>query len=154
MDTLVILDQLGELGISVTVVEGNLRVQPASKLPEALRAAMRQHKTELLQHLLPGSEELHRQYRLRYPGSSDPDLVEAEEIAELLEREGCVLMWSNALHDYLGIYRAEVDRSKVPVGFVPYSEEELLSLWFGGAPSLSLLRQVHEAKKQGGRIIS
>jgi hypothetical protein len=92
-------------------------------------------------------------YRLKYPDAQATS-EELEEIAARVRGEGYVLLWSTVLQDLIAFYGDEEARSKIPPGFVPYSEAELEELFGDGRLPLptSTLRLIHEAKKHGGRV--
>jgi hypothetical protein len=95
-------------------------------------------------------------YRLKY-SSHQPTTEELEEIvARVHGEEGYVLLWSTVLQDLIAFYRDEEAKSKIPPGFVPYSEAELTELFGEGKPPLSehTLRLIHEVKKHGGQVTS
>jgi len=101
------------------------------------------------------SGSLPKGYRLKYPDAQ----ATGEELGEILARvhgEGYALLWCTVLQDLVAFYRDEDARSKIPPGFVPYSEAELEELFGKGKPSLSTstLRLIHEAKKHGGCVIN
>ena len=62
---------------------------------------------------------------------------------------------AETVKDFLAFVRDDFDRSKVPPGFVIYTDSELKELFGDGKhPSNATLRLIHEAKKSGGgRII-
>jgi hypothetical protein len=80
---------------------------------------------------------------------------ELEEIAERVRSEGYVLLWSTILQDLVAFYRDDEAKSKIPSGFVPYSDAELKELFGDNKPLLyePTLRLIHEAKKCGGCIV-
>ena len=93
-------------------------------------------------------------YRLKYP-DAQATREELEEIVERVHGEGYVLLWSTVLQDLIAFYRDDEAKSKIPTGFVPYSEAELEELYGDGKPPLSksTLRLIHEAKKCGGCVV-
>ena len=94
-----------------------------------------------------------RNYNLKYPDAPADDR-ELQEIENRVLTKGYVLLWSNALNDFVAFYKTEADRGKIPPGFVPYSDKELFEL-FGknSSPSKHTLRLIHEAKKLGARVV-
>lgn len=92
-----------------------------------------------------------RNYRLKYPDvpADDQELTEIEN--RVLAR-GYVLLWSNALNDFVAFYKTEADRGKIPPGFVPYSVAELDCL-FGREKPPASLKLIHEAKKLGALVV-
>ena len=94
-----------------------------------------------------------RNYRLKYPDAPADD-QELTEIENRVLTKGYVLLWSNALNDFVAFYNTEADREKIPPGFVPYSDKELFEL-FGKnlSPGKHTLRLIHEAKKLGGYVV-
>lgn len=102
-----------------------------------------------------GTGSLPEGYRLKY-SADQATQEELEEIAARVHGEGYVLLWSTVLQDLIAFYRDEEAKSKIPPGFVPYSEAELEALFSDGKPPLpaSTLRLIHEAKKHGGRVIN
>lgn len=152
MDANAILEKLSSLGISMTLImkpEGpKLWLEPGSAIPPELLSDIKAHKQELMTVLkLKG-------YRIQYPDASTPD-QEVEEIAARVLIEGYCLLWSPVLCDLVAFYADDEARYKIPLGFVPYSVFELSEL-FGKGKSCSNngLRLIHEAKKQGARVIS
>jgi len=140
-----ILDRLYSLGIEVTISRDKLQLEPGSRVPEELVEELKSHKQDIIL--------LEKGYRLRYPGNQVTD-QELTEIEARVERDGYILLWSNALNDFMAFYKTEADREKIPPGFVPYSDKELFEL-FGKnlSPGKHTLRLIHEAKKLGGYIV-
>ncbi len=101
----------------------------------------------------PGS--IPRGYRIKYP-AADSRSRELEELVETVRSKGYVLLWSSVLQDVIAFHGDETDRSKIPPGFVPYSQSELLELFDDQEPPLSAatLRLIHEAKKRGAYVIA
>lgn len=62
--------------------------------------------------------------------------------------EGVVLCWSEVLEDYIAFQCDDVDPTKIPSGFVPYSIAELWHLFGPNKPDLSdaTIRKLHQAK--------
>lgn len=88
---------------------------------------------------------------------SPENLASALELAEIdaiVEDEDVCLLYSHVLKDYIAFVKNDSYLKDVPLGFLPYSIDELRSL-FGGPDSLSSakLRLVHEAKKLGRRVV-
>jgi hypothetical protein len=99
------------------------------------------------------SDSLPEGCHLKYP----TDQVTRDELKEIEERvhnEGYILLWSTVLRDLVAFYRDDAARSRIPPGFVPYSDAELKELFGENRPpiSKSSLRLIHEAKKSGGYI--
>jgi len=111
---------------------------PSTPLDPQLIKPLREHKRSILA-LLSDSQR-------------QTSVEEAQEIAVRLEKYGAVLLWSSLLKDFVAFYKSEEDRSKVPVGFVPYSKTELSEMFKDGGPSDHQLKLVHEAKKRGGVV--
>ena len=145
MEAQAILDRLYSLGIEVTISRDKLQLEPGSRVPEELVDELKSHKQDIIL--------LEKGYRLRYPGNQVTD-QELTEIEARVERDGYVLLWSNALNDFVAFYKTEADRGKIPPGFVPYSDKELWEL-FGknSSPNKHTLRLIHEAKKLGGCVV-
>ena len=145
MEAQAILDRLYSLGIEVTISRDKLQLEPGSRVPEELVEELKSHKQDIIL--------LEKGYRLRYPGNQVTD-QELTEIEARVERDGYVLLWSNALNDFMAFYKTEADREKIPPGFVPYSDKELFEL-FGKnlSPGRHTLRLIHEAKKLGGCVV-
>ena len=102
-----------------------------------------------------GLSGLPKGYELKY-SDAQATRDELEEIAARVQVEGYALLWSTVLQDLIAFYRDEEARSKIPVGFVPYSEAEIEELFEDGKParSISTLRLIHEAKKLAGAKVS
>ena len=145
MEAQAILDRLYSLGIEVTISGDKLQLEPGSRVPEELVEELKSHKKDIIL--------LEKGYRLRYPGNQVTD-QELTEIENRVLTKGYVLLWSNALNDFVAFYKTEADRGKVPPGFVPYSDKELFEL-FGknSSPGKHTLRLIHEAKKLGGCVV-
>lgn len=102
---------------------------------------------------LPETKPLAERYRLKYP-EGQTSQQELAEIEALVQDKGVCLLYSHVLKDYIAFVKNDSYLKDVPPGFVPYSDDELRSL-FGGPDSLSSakLRLIHEAKKLGGRVV-
>ena len=151
MEPNAILNRLSELGINITTVirpDGiKVLLEPGSAVPRELVEEVKAHKPELVRILkLKG-------YHLKYSESEAID-TELEEIKARVDVEGYVLLWATVLQDLIAFYRGEADRAGIPPGFVPYSLRELTEL-FGQNRKTSQheLKLIHEAKKQGARVI-
>ena len=94
-------------------------------------------------------------YRLKYPAGDRATNAELAELEKQVDTKGYVLLWSNLLEDFIAFYRSEADFQLIPDWFVPYSQRELWELFGEGdsGPSPNGLRLIHEAKKQGERVI-
>ena len=151
-----ILEQLHNLGVTVTAEGDKLRLEPGSRVSPQLVNVLRQNKAEVLAYLQQQPKGPQGKYRLAYPGQGGPSNWELAEIVRRVNHEGYVLLWSTVLEDLIAFYKTEVDRKKIPPGFVPYSEEELWELFTEEKPPVSqhTLRLVHESKKQGAHIDS
>lgn len=154
VDAQAVLDHAKLLGIVLRVEEGRIRYRPKSAAPVEFVDTLREHKPQVMALLQAQANALPKGYRLKY---SDAQAI-GEELGEIVARvhgEGCVLLWSTVLQDLIAFYRDEEARSKIPPGFVPYSEAELKELFGEGKPPLSTsaLRLIHEAKKHGGRVV-
>jgi len=151
MAELNILQELEGKGFKVAVDGASLSLSYPKNISPALieeaKEKLRQHKQEIMLKLIG--------CRQKYPEDQATE-QELEEIATRVESEGYVLLWSTILNDLVAFYRDEDARSKIPPGFVPYSEDELRELFGEGKqfPSKPTLRLIHEAKKQGGCIKS
>ena len=55
------------------------------------------------------------------------------------------------MKDFIAIFDRDADRSKVPAGFIAYSDKELRVLFADDVPE-GALRQVHEAKRSGADV--
>ena len=121
---------------------GRLFVRAPARLPEHLMVRIRERKAELIQYL---TSEGHNECLSVVTPKED----ELQEIIRRIEEDGYVLLWSTVLEDLIAFHRTEIDRKKIPPGFVPYSDAELQEL-FGEQSekvSLSRLRNIHEKKK-------
>lgn len=93
-------------------------------------------------------------YRQKFPGDGPPGDAELAEISARVLIDGYVLLRSTVLGDLVAFYRDEEARGKIPPGFVPYSLGELTALFGEGAKkSVHDLRLIHEAKRQGCRVV-
>lgn len=136
LDTDTIIRQLAELGISMAANGHLLRLRPGSRVPEQLRKEIRRHKSALLNHIA-----------LRRPLDS-----ELGDIVRLVRECGYVLLWSNVLEDTVAFVASDIDVKTLPLGFTPYTLDELSLLFADGSLSEDSLRLIHQAKKHGGTI--
>jgi len=62
--------------------------------------------------------------------SEDTDQREKElrELVRRVNEDGCVLLWCEALGDYVVYHRNDIDPATLPAGFVPYSEDDLVRM--------------------------
>jgi len=139
-----VLERLEVLGVKLEVVGDKVRLIPGSLVPPDILEELRQHKSEIIEHLTS------KRYPLKYPDAPADD-KELTEIENRVLTKGYVLLWSNTLNDFVAFYKTEADREKIPPGFVPYSDKEL----FGKnlSPCKHTLRLIHEAKKLGGCVV-
>lgn len=144
MKATAILEKLTELGVRIELDGADIICEPGSKIPDALRPEIRQHKREIVGLLY------RRTYRLHFPKGTPTD-IEYQELIRQVEDTGIVLLWSRILKDFLAIYNTPEDKAKVPAGFISYSDRELRTL-FAEDVSPGLLRRIHEAKKTGAEI--
>jgi hypothetical protein len=143
MDAACILDKLNTLGVKVGAVGEELWLEPGSRVPPELLDELRQHKADILNIL--GKSHL---------GEASP-MWHAENIAEVVNKEGICLFWSELFHEMTAFIKTEQYRGKVPGGIVTYTIKELKEL-FGRNKHVTEqeLKLIHEAKKQGALIIS
>ena len=139
-----------ELGATFEVTPERVTLRAPRRLPEGLVADLRQHKPEVIEYLSQQDKKTQRRYQQLYSGDGPGD-AELADLELRVHEEGYVLCWSEVLDDYVAFHRDDVDPSTIPVGFVPYSEAELLQLFREGEPDFSWagLRLVHQAKKTG-----
>jgi hypothetical protein len=146
-----LLDRAQQLGITIRIVGGHIRYRPKSVAPSEFVEKLGAHKAEVIELLQ------HREVATRYRREIQGDYLGEGELVEIVRRvwdEGVCLVWAKALGDFVAFYRSEADLPKIPPGFVPYSDAELLHLFGREQPvvSLSTLRLIHAAKKKGARI--
>ena len=79
---------------------------------------------------------------------------EWDEIQLEVDTKGCVLLWSEVLNDYIGVYATYEDRDKIPPDFVSYSSAELWHVFGEGKPDVteSTIRLLHKAKTLGATL--
>ena len=139
------------LGATFELTTGNIRVCSDEVLPEVLRSDLEAAKPEVIEYLR--NLRLEDRYRLLYPaGWKGND--EFYDIAHKVQAHGMYLGWSEVLQDNVAFYLTEVDRAKVPVGFVPYSGEEVLALYSpeGKDRGPEGLRRIHASKRAGAIV--
>ena len=155
MNAIAILEKLDDLGVSATGEGEELVVRPGGKVPRDLIPEIREHKPEIVEHLRSRDfQNLHeRYYQFRNSPVRD-NQSEWDEIQFELDLRGCVLLWSEVLDDYIGVYGTEDHRSKIPPEFVPYSPEELWHIFGEGKPDVAenTIRLLHKAKVLGATI--
>ena len=132
MTTDSIIEQLDDLGVSITSNGEKLSLKPASRVPEQLMNEIRLYKSDLLD-VLPRDEEL-------------------DDIVRHVREDGYVLIWSNVLEDSVAFIHDDFDPVRLPHGFVPYTLSELSKLFADGSLSADSLRLIHVAKKHGGKV--
>ena len=143
-----IVDRIHRIGAAFELTQTGFRVRSApGSMSAELISDLHQHKPQVRAVLAKDV------YSADYPDRGSRQ----EELAELVRRigtEGYVLLWSEELEDMVAFYRNEADREKIPAGFVPYSDVELLKLFAPGQEdiSISTLRLLHAAKKTGAYI--
>ena len=148
MDVTMLISRCREFKAQLIPEGQQLRIRAPEPLPSTLVEQLKAHKEEIISILkLQG-------YRQKY-NTEEASTQELNEIARRVNNEGYVLLWSTVLNDLVAFYRDEDARSKIPPGFVAYSDDELQELFGEGRQSASehTLRLIHEAKKQGGRVI-
>ncbi len=144
MNATAILEKRTELGVSVELDGPDIICEPGSRIPDELKPEIRQHKQEIV-------GLLHRRaYKLHFPKGT-PRKVEEQELIRRVEENGVVLLWSRTLRDFVAIYDTEADRTKVPPGFIAYSDKEVRVLFSDDMPDGSL-RRVHDAKRAGADV--
>ena len=151
MNALELLSDVESHGATVQVEGDMLALDMPIDFPENLVEGLRECKVEVLRHLRL------RDTAFRYRRERPCHRQDESELVEIVRRvwdEGVCLVWARALGDFVAFYRSEADLPKIPPGFVPYSDAELLHLFGQGQPvvSLSTLRLIHAAKKTGARI--
>ena len=132
MTTDSIIEQLDDLGVSITSNGEKLSLKPASRVPEQLMNEIRLYKSDLLD-VLPRDEEL-------------------DDIVRHVRDDGYVLLWSNVLEDSVAFIEDDFDPARLPHGFVPYTVDELLKLFADTSLSADSLRLIHVAKQYGGKV--
>ena len=134
MTTDSIIEQLDDLGVSITSNGEKLSLKPASRVPEQLMNEIRLYKSDLLD-VLPNDEEL-------------------DDIVRHVREDGYVLLWSNVLEDSVAFIQKDYDPMELPLAFTPYTLDELCMLFADNSLSPDSLRLIHIAKKRGGTITS
>ena len=151
-----LLTEIDFWGAIVTVAGDRLVLDVPEDFPDDLVKRLQEQKREAVDSVRSASiGYLKKQYKRIYPGEGT-GTREMAEIEHLVWEEGISLTWSDVLQDFVAFYRSEADREKVPPGFVPYSDAELLHL-FGPEQleiSTSALHLIHAAKKAGALITS
>ena len=132
MTTNSIIEQLDDLGVSITSNGEKLSLKPASRVPEQLMNEIRLYKSDLLD-VLPRDEEL-------------------DDIVRHVREDGYVLIWSNVLEDSVAFIHDDFDPVRLPHGFVPYTLSELSKLFADDSLSADSLRLIHVAKQHGGKV--
>lgn len=125
-----LLARLEEHQAVIIQQDDKLKVRAPKPLPADFMAELRAHKPELFTYL-----ERRRQ---------------AEKVADLVEKEGVCIFWSDVFAESVAFIRDESFRSSVPASIVVYTKDEIDTLWAGEGPSDSQLRLLHHAKKIAG----
>jgi hypothetical protein len=140
------LERLQSLGVTVRADGDALRVKPASLVPPALMAELRQNKAEVLA-LLASPQR--------------PRVVDAtpqwhaEQVARRVEAEGVCVFWSELFGGLVAFVKDDSYKRHVPREVVTYTCTELRELDKAAPLDAALLSRVHQAKKlSGGTVIS
>ena len=141
-NAVILLDQLQEAGVKVTIDRSDLILVPSDRVPPELVPALRRHKAEIMDRL----DRKHYQRRFAGPGPGEDELNELERH---VRASGTCLTWCEELDDYVAFCRDDVDSSAVPPGFVIYHESELEHVV---GLSTEGLRRVHAAKRTGAIV--
>ena len=143
-----VIERANELDVVLTVSGDRIQCRPGSLVPPDFVEMLQQNKSEVIRIL----SKQHR-YQQLYSGDGPGDPELARLVAQVQDK-GCVLCWSKVLDDYVAFHRDDVDTGTIPVGFVPYSERELVQLFREGEPEFSVeaLRLIHSVKKSGARV--
>ena len=141
-----LLERARAAGLRVSVARDKLVIR-GPRSADTLARELLEHKPEVVHRLL-----LER-YELVYGGETAGD-AELNDIERQVREHGVCLLWAEVLDDYVGFYLEEADRTKVPVGFVPYSDDELRELFGDDTPDISAeaLSQIHSIKKAGPTV--
>ena len=148
------LEKLGVLGVSAVVEGDELVLRPGSKIPTDMLPELRVRKPEIVDHLRRQEiQGLHQRYQYRNPQARS-DQAEWDEIRLEVYTKGSVLLWSEVLNDFIGVYATEYERDRIPPGFVQYSSDELWHIFGEGKPDVAenTIRLLHRAKVLGARI--
>ena len=144
-----LVEKAQALGATFQLTTDSIKVRSREGLPEDLRSDLEAAKPEVVEYLR--NLRLEDRYQLLYPdGWKGND--EFYDIAYRVQKYGMYLVWSEVLQDHIAFYASEAERAKVPVGFVPYSGEELLALYSPRQKGLDPegLRRIHAAKRGSG----
>ena len=154
MTAIAVLERLTSLGVAVTVDGDDLIFRPGSKVPPDMITDIRRHKTQICNHLRQLENGHVREYYSRRFADYHLGDGELAETVRRVEVDGCVLLWSEVIADFIGVYETDADHDKIPPGFVPYSNQELWHLFGPDKPDLSLrsIRLLHSAKVLGMNI--
>ena len=147
-----IMERAQALGITLEAVGGNIIYRPKRAAPPEFVETLRENKRSLISYLgQPHSQSPNARYCRLY-GGDDAGAAELKEIVRRVEGEGYVLLWSTVLEDFIAFYRSPADRTRIPAGFVPYSDTELYELFNERSAdwSVEALRRIHMAKKVAG----
>ena len=149
-----VLEELTQQGITVRAKGEKLALSaPKGVITPEVVCKVAKHKAEVMAMLTSGRTLLRPPSPAIPPPPANPR-AEAEEISRRVTEHGICLIWAETVKDFLAFVRDDFDRSKVPPGFVIYTDSELRELFGEGKqPSNATLRLIHEAKKQGGRVI-
>lgn len=141
-----LVEKAQALGATFQLTTDSIKVRSREGLPQDLRSDLEAAKPEVVEYLR--NLRLEDRYRLLYPdGWKGSD--EFYDIAYRVQKYGIYLVWSEVLQDHIAFYASEAGRAKVPVGFVPYSGEEILALYSPQQKGLDPegLRRMHATKR-------
>ena len=156
MNTADVLQRVRDLGGRLEARGDRLHVEAADPLPELLVEELRQHKPAIMAALATpkssGPEVLG--YRQEHQGAQTEG--EIEEVITTVQRDGFALLWSTVVGDLVAFCGTDADRTRIPPGFVIYTEDELFHLFGDPAHKLSerQLRLIHAAKKLAGARVT
>lgn len=165
-----LLTRAEELGVKLAVKGDKLAMKAMTAPPQDFLDSIRQHKAEVMAMLSapamppipPPPQNPLAGVMAMLRGSGPPaippppadPLAEAEEVARRVTECGICLVWGETVQDFMAFIKDDYPKEKVPPGFVVYTDSELKELFGEGKhPSRKTLRLIHEAKKQGCRVI-
>lgn len=140
-----LIEQARSLGATLRVQGDTVKVKAPAPLPAEVMEALRQHKAEIIRALTMPP----------VPPPPQNPVAEAERVPHIVREKGRCLLWAEAVKDYVAFALNDEEARKVPPGYVVYTLTELEALYGPGkkAPSLAVLRMIHQAKKLGGRVV-
>lgn len=145
MESSLIIERLADVGVSMTLEDGELVARPGSKVPTELDSVIGENKPALVEYL----SQQKKAKRLEYRRPGNPLEYEAQALEKEVLDKGFVLTWCELLSERVAFIASVGDRVRVPEGVIGFTIAELKHIEMLPPESFKLL---YQAKKAGAII--